>query len=341
MSMACASRRVDLDDVALPASRIEGLICAVCHGLLQFPVETICGHTFCRSCVTPACPLCRTLLESPTGLRVREPSLAFNRLLSDLAVRCPHGPADRKRKAGAQGCDWKGSYGDLLGCHIDKCLHEPVTCELCKTTLRRGLLAEHQSGCVAMLACGICGASVSASSHAEHNVVAAQQHVELLTRRCADLQHRAAEDLQRARVPPVVWDIPVGKWSSLRHGRGISSRRITLDSFGWGDAIALRMHIFPQGSGDARSGDCSVRVHIARASCTVRLRVSLSCGLLDVSREMVRDLSKDRHIRTVVWPGFCQLGAALSLRLQVEVAVLRQLVRSSDSSSDAETSEDS
>ena len=47
----------------------QDLECSLCTALIFDPVTTVCGHSFCRSCLcrsfdhSPACPVCRTVLS--------------------------------------------------------------------------------------------------------------------------------------------------------------------------------------------------------------------------------------------------------------------------------------
>jgi hypothetical protein len=98
-----------------------GIQCSVCWGLLADPMETCCGHLFCRDCLgqSPFCPTCRSSLADPTDedkRKVSPASAAFQRLLAGLKVRCPNpakepavAPSKRKKAtAPTPQCDWLG-----------------------------------------------------------------------------------------------------------------------------------------------------------------------------------------------------------------------------------------
>ena len=80
---------------ALGATLEEDLSCAVCIGVLNVPVTTPCGHSFCRACLVElckgrgdkiSCPMCRTTLATAAMLATA-PSVALARVLATLARR--------------------------------------------------------------------------------------------------------------------------------------------------------------------------------------------------------------------------------------------------------------
>jgi len=92
----------------------EELICAICQCVLKDPMDTPCGHVFCRSCIleswrrSPTCPFDRSTVE-PSELR--ESTKAFKNILSNLLTFC-----DFKN----QGCPWEGEWSTLPN-HLEKC----------------------------------------------------------------------------------------------------------------------------------------------------------------------------------------------------------------------------
>ncbi|XP_032427331.1 E3 ubiquitin-protein ligase LNX isoform X1 [Xiphophorus hellerii] len=75
-----------LDDVD------DDLICHICLSPLIMPLDTPCGHTYCKECLTSFllesdfCPVCRTPLMLQS---CRKPSLLVHKLLDKLTVACP------------------------------------------------------------------------------------------------------------------------------------------------------------------------------------------------------------------------------------------------------------
>ena len=92
------------------------LLCSICHGVLERPVQTACEHLFCEDCLLAwlcrkaTCPVCTAVTEPEA---VKRAPRAIVGLIDDLEVRCDH--CD---------CDWTGPL-DKLNAHLDECCHAP------------------------------------------------------------------------------------------------------------------------------------------------------------------------------------------------------------------------
>ena len=61
------------------AANAEQFLCAECKLLLSDPVQSSCGHRFCKSCAdsmlenetAPVCPDCNEAFETENGAKVR------------------------------------------------------------------------------------------------------------------------------------------------------------------------------------------------------------------------------------------------------------------------------
>lgn len=76
--------------------------CQVCYSLMLDPLTTMCGHTYCRKCVTrvldhsTSCPICRRVLPTPLGV-INVPG---NQRLTQLVESiCPDLVAARRQTA--------------------------------------------------------------------------------------------------------------------------------------------------------------------------------------------------------------------------------------------------
>lgn len=118
---------------------LEELQCPVCRSILQDPVQTSCGHSFCNECrpqqsfrrnYQVECHVCRSVCSV-----TEDPKEA--RRVKNLKVKCPNYHA---------GCEWKGTLGDSLQ-HCDQCLYEVIHCpnfeEGCDVRLQRALMQDH------------------------------------------------------------------------------------------------------------------------------------------------------------------------------------------------------
>jgi hypothetical protein len=75
----------------------QDLICSICQELFRDPINLVCGHIFCQSCITLAyrernqCPNC----SEPFGLGDFRPITVLKNYINSMGIKC----AD---------CDWKG-----------------------------------------------------------------------------------------------------------------------------------------------------------------------------------------------------------------------------------------
>jgi len=110
----------------------KDLRCPICLGLIQDPVITKCGHTYCRACIaqeiarSEQCAVCRSTLR----LHQLAPNLLARSLVDEQEVHC------------RWGCTWTDEVGwvvDEDGCaetvalaqrqqHERDCGHRPVLC---------------------------------------------------------------------------------------------------------------------------------------------------------------------------------------------------------------------
>ncbi|XP_028512614.1 TNF receptor-associated factor 6 [Exaiptasia diaphana] len=95
----------------------EDYICSICYLTMRKPVQTRCGHRFCKDCLDaalkrqPKCPLDK---ESLTSQQIFE-DVATERQILSLKIKCPND------------CDWQGEMRDLKD-HVEKCLLTIVPC---------------------------------------------------------------------------------------------------------------------------------------------------------------------------------------------------------------------
>lgn len=117
-----------------------GQICSICLTAMCNPVQTVCGHRFCESCllgtfrqrVGKVCPQDRISIPEDGGY-FRD--VAWERDILSLRVKC---------KKNGRGCDWTGMlrhYED----HSKLCGYEDVVCDDCHEKLQRMFLATHQT----------------------------------------------------------------------------------------------------------------------------------------------------------------------------------------------------
>jgi len=113
---------------------LEALQCPVCFEIVSEPVQTSCGHLFCKKCVDKVtkCPACREQFTSV-------PDHFNNRRVRSLRVKCPFT---------ANGCKWVGDLGDV-GDHVAaRCAFQTKLCPYCDfTTKQKEKLQKHVTTC--------------------------------------------------------------------------------------------------------------------------------------------------------------------------------------------------
>ena len=124
----------------------SSLRCVKCQLLLKDPVQTKCGHHFCKSCADevikrenlPRCPDCNQIIDNADGVHYFSDRFV-KREISNLAVICPFSEA---------GCDWEGKFSEYEN-HVDRCSFVMSSCEYCKKSMQKNQLASHQRVCSA------------------------------------------------------------------------------------------------------------------------------------------------------------------------------------------------
>ena len=113
---------------------LDTLQCPVCFEIVLEPVQTSCGHLFCKKCVrgTTKCPVCREQFTSV-------PDHFNKRRVRSLRVKCPFT---------ANGCKWVGDLGDV-GDHVAvRCEFQANSCQYCGfTTVQKEIFQNHLKIC--------------------------------------------------------------------------------------------------------------------------------------------------------------------------------------------------
>ena len=112
--------------------------CPICRYCLNNPMQTPCGHRFCKECIEsvlqssqPICPLDREQLDNVF------PDAACRRQITTLKVYCSN-----KRS----GCTWTGEMADEIS-HQTSCEYGKITCEFCKEKIMRNQVTKHKEEC--------------------------------------------------------------------------------------------------------------------------------------------------------------------------------------------------
>ncbi|XP_070582258.1 TNF receptor-associated factor 2-like isoform X2 [Ptychodera flava] len=122
----------------------DKFLCAHCHRVLVEPLQTYCGHRFCKACFDSIlsisegdqkCKPCieEGVLDSILSASEAHPDRAISRELNELHVRCPN-----------DGCQWQGFFKGYQE-HETSCQYEEILCirRACGRRIMRKHLTEH------------------------------------------------------------------------------------------------------------------------------------------------------------------------------------------------------
>ncbi|CAL1536553.1 unnamed protein product [Lymnaea stagnalis] len=214
-------------------------ICRHCGRILRDPVQSQCGHRFCRSCRddilkdnrTVACPGCLEdqVDEHERGtLNINEmfPDNAVKREMSNMAAACVF-----------PGCSWKGRFKEYeaherscqfrqLACalcsqpvvdgHMDEhrrttCQHRVVTCSHCNEQLVFARLGEHNEQChLFPLTCDLCGQPcIKREEMKKHKELICPKRSMNCPMGCAEKfpQDKFSEHLSKLIEPHLAWTV--------------------------------------------------------------------------------------------------------------------------------------
>lgn len=216
MAMCAEATKFTLDSIVHPDMHViaKHLECAVCLHMVVDPMQTACGHIFCKACLRQVvvCPSCRESVMSVESKPLNECNKPMMRMIHNLKVRCPHhslsqspaeGQPEAKRpRVEAEKCEWEGTYSDLLAKHMLECEQHVVSCPRgCGETMRRKNLAAHALLCVNTFEkCPICGALVKPDQMVAHHNDAAVVHVQILETKLQEKDAMAEQALVLADI---------------------------------------------------------------------------------------------------------------------------------------------
>ncbi|KAK7111855.1 TNF receptor-associated factor 6-like [Littorina saxatilis] len=143
-------------------------ICPICLSVMCDAMQTVCGHRFCKSCITRVagdrpwgrCPVDKTALRRPEQLFN---DVAMRREILSLNIKCRNSNKE---------CTWTGELRDSET-HLKDCPLESMTCPLgCEKQLLRGQMTMHKEECPKRsIVCGHCKESIVFNKMHKHEVV--------------------------------------------------------------------------------------------------------------------------------------------------------------------------
>lgn len=108
----------ELDQFVDPEHISPELICPICCGVLERPVQTVTDHLFCEDELlewmerSDMCPVTNTKLNPS---EIKKPSRIISNILGGLQIKCSNR---------SEGCTWSGKY-DTLENHMRVCQYRP------------------------------------------------------------------------------------------------------------------------------------------------------------------------------------------------------------------------
>lgn len=121
-------------------------VCSHCKKILRDPLQSFCGHRFCRICCqellgdgqTVACRECQEDQITDTEFSMLSqdqmfPDNAVKREMARMPSKCVH-----------PYCTWTGIFRDYESTHEKNCPHQPEPCPACGTGVSRTLIEQHQ-----------------------------------------------------------------------------------------------------------------------------------------------------------------------------------------------------
>ena len=116
-------------------SFVERYLCPICQEILCEPVQTSCGHLFCKKCLkgvqSKNCPSCRAEFEEePRRDKFNE------REIRNLIVKCQNS---------SRGCEWEGELGNVESHQNGVCGYQLVQCgNKCGAEMERREVEKHK-----------------------------------------------------------------------------------------------------------------------------------------------------------------------------------------------------
>ncbi|XP_070580265.1 protein rtoA-like [Ptychodera flava] len=120
------------------------LVCCICQGVLDMPVETPCRHVFCKTCIetwlntNSSCPTCRKRFTGRAKLQPVLPIVA--NMINKMLMKCDYAE---------HGCS-EGIQLEHHALHVKHCEFEPIDCwnAGCDKKILRRERYEHEKECM-------------------------------------------------------------------------------------------------------------------------------------------------------------------------------------------------
>eukprot|EP00731_Ephydatia_muelleri_P015032 Em0008g752a len=179
--------------------------CPICLSAMRNPVQTECGHLFCRGCLepildgpNPLCPLDKTAI-STAGVF---PDNACKREILSLDVYCD---------ASKNGCPWIGPLKELDS-HSQGCEYSDVLCRQCGLNVQNRTFSVHQTKECPMrpVQCQFCNQIIPVGQLETHIENVCPQYLRSCPNRCVPGPQFTLQQLE-AHLNPRTGDCPLAE----------------------------------------------------------------------------------------------------------------------------------
>ncbi|XP_056011331.1 TNF receptor-associated factor 2-like [Ostrea edulis] len=147
-------------------------LCNHCSLILRDPVQSYCGHRFCRSCMESVIRSneqvrCQSCIEEGT-LDEEYSILKMDQMFPDNAVRREMGAMHTK--CINPKCTWEGTFKQYEG-HMAECKFKPVPCQQCGNLIEPQALQDHMTkDCPKRrMTCKHCQSDITVEEMEKHN----------------------------------------------------------------------------------------------------------------------------------------------------------------------------
>ncbi|XP_060070058.1 TNF receptor-associated factor 2-like [Ylistrum balloti] len=158
-----------------PGAFDEKFRCNSCTRILRDPVQSFCGHRFCRSCINAVISKgervqCQSCISEGAGDDDDYSILKEEQMFPDNGVR--REMANKEVRCLNQGCKWTDVFKNYDH-HASECEYRLIACPECQTMVEKANLEKHlKENCLGRkMNCKTCNQEIAIKDESQHNKV--------------------------------------------------------------------------------------------------------------------------------------------------------------------------